>query len=67
MTGGSEKEDGMLNAFGVFAGAVGLAVVVWFFYVGFLVKKIVKEQAETNRLLRNLAPAAPPVETAKAA
>lgn len=45
----------MLNAFGVYAGVIGLVMIVWFFHVGFLVKKILKEQQETNRILRQLA------------
>ena len=44
----------MLNAFGVYAGVIGLVMVVWFFHVGFLVKRILKEQQETNRILRQL-------------
>jgi hypothetical protein len=44
----------MLQAFGMYAAFVGLAMVVWFIHVGFLVKKILKEQQETNRALRQL-------------
>ncbi|MGO8787745.1 MAG: hypothetical protein ACLQVL_10245 [Terriglobia bacterium] len=44
----------MLNAFGIFGGAVGLALSVWFIHVGFLIKKSLKEQQETNRLLRDM-------------
>ena len=67
MTKGSVEEGEMLSAFGVFGGAVGLAVVLWFFYMGFLLKRVVKEQQETNRLLRNQCSAPPFVETIKAA
>ena len=42
----------MLIGFGVYAGAVGLVLTLWLFHVGFLVKKILKEQRETNRLLQ---------------
>lgn len=44
----------MLIGFGVYAGAVGLVLTMWFFHVGFLVKKILNEQRETNRLLQQL-------------
>jgi undecaprenyl pyrophosphate phosphatase UppP len=44
----------MLIGFGVYAGAVGLVLTMWLFHVGFLVKKILKEQRETNRLLQQL-------------
>jgi hypothetical protein len=44
----------MLNIFGQYGGIIGLVVIIWVFYVGFLVKKLVKVQEETNRLLRNL-------------
>ena len=47
-------EDGMLEAFGAYAAVVGLVLVMWFIHVGFLVKKILKEQQETNRILRQL-------------
>ncbi len=42
----------MMNAFGPYGAMVGLVLVIWFFYMGFLLKKIIKEQQETNRLLR---------------
>ena len=44
----------MLIGFGVYAGAVGLVLTMWLFHVGFLVKTILKEQRETNRLLQQL-------------
>jgi hypothetical protein len=44
----------MLNGFGIFGGAVEVVICVWFIHVGFLVKKLVKEQQETNRLLRQM-------------
>ena len=49
----------MLNAFGICEGAVGLLMVVWFFYIGFVIKKMVREQQETNRILRLLGSAGP--------
>jgi len=45
----------MLNGFGIFGTAVGVVLVLWFFYLGFLVKQVIKEQKETNRLLAKLA------------
>ena len=42
----------MLSGFGIFNGAVEVVICVWFIHVGFLVKKLVREQRETNRLLR---------------
>lgn len=48
----------MLSAFGYFAGAVGFVLVVWFIHVGFIVKKVLREQQETNRLLGQLGSAA---------
>jgi hypothetical protein len=47
----------MVNGFGIFSGAVEVVVCVWFIHVGFLVKKLVKEQQETNRLLRQMSAA----------
>jgi hypothetical protein len=47
----------MLAAFGAYAAFVGLVLVLWFIHVGFLVKKVLKEQQETNRLLRQLSSA----------
>ncbi len=44
----------MLSGFGIFSGAVEVVICVWFIHVGFLVKKLVKEQQETNRLLRQM-------------
>lgn len=55
----------MLHGFGMFEGAVGLVLVVWLFDMGFVLKKMLKEQQETNRLLRSLGSAGK--ETAKAA
>ena len=45
----------MLQAFGVYSALVGFVLVIWFIHVGFLVKKVLKEQQETNRLLQQLA------------
>lgn len=53
----------MLNAFGVCAGGVGLVLVIWFFNIGFIAKKILKEQQETNRLLRQAGDANAVVKT----
>ena len=44
----------MLNGFGIFEGAVGVVMSLWFIHVGFLVKKVLKEQQETNRVLRQM-------------
>jgi predicted anti-sigma-YlaC factor YlaD len=44
----------MLTGFGIFEGAVGVVMSLWFIHVGFLVKKLLKEQQETNRILRQL-------------
>jgi len=44
----------MLQAFGIYGALVGFVLVVWFIHVGFLVKKILREQKETNRLLQQL-------------
>jgi len=44
----------MLSGFGIFGGAVGVVMCLWFIHVGFLVKKVLKEQQETNRILRQL-------------
>ncbi len=50
---GKIEEDKMLSGYGPYSIIFQLVLVVWFFYLGFLVKKLVKEQQETNRLLRN--------------
>ena len=42
----------MLNGYGPYSVIFQLVLVVWFFYLGFLLKKVIKEQQETNRLLR---------------
>ena len=49
----------MLSGFGIYGGVVGVAMSVWFIHVGFLVKKLLKEQQETNRVLRQMGPASP--------
>jgi hypothetical protein len=41
----------MLTGFGIFEGAVGVILAMWFIHIGFIVKKILKELQETNRLL----------------
>jgi len=43
----------MLTGYGPYSVIFELVLVVWFFYLGFLVKRVIKEQQETNRLLRN--------------
>ena len=43
----------MLSAYGPYGVVFALVLVVWFFYLGFLLKKVIKEQQETNRLLRS--------------
>ena len=45
----------MLNAFGPFGAVIGLVLVLWFFYIGFLIKIAIKELRETNRLLAIIA------------
>jgi hypothetical protein len=57
----------MLNGFGIYGTAVQVVAVLWFFYVGFLVKKVLKEQQETNRLLGKLTNTAVVKDTPKAA
>jgi hypothetical protein len=47
----------MLQVFGIYSGIVGLVLVIWFIHVGFLVKKVLKEQQETNRILREMSSA----------
>ena len=47
------EEDEMLSGYGPYSIIFQLVLVIWFFYLGFLVKKVVKGQEETNRLLRN--------------
>jgi hypothetical protein len=44
----------MTTGFGIFGGAVSIVMCMWFIHVGFLVKKLLKEQVETNRLLRQM-------------
>jgi hypothetical protein len=38
----------------MFTGAVMVVMCLWFIHVGFMVKNILKETQETNRLLRQL-------------
>jgi len=45
----------MLQIFGIYGACVGFVLVAWFFHVGFIVKKVLKEQQETNKLLQQLA------------
>ena len=49
----------MFTGFGIYGGAVGAVLSVWFIHVGFLIKKLLKEQQETNRLLHQIVPAGP--------
>ena len=44
----------MLSGFGIFGGFVGVVMCVWFIHVGFLVKQVLKEQQETNYILRQM-------------
>jgi len=53
----------MLQIFGFYSSIIGLVMVLWFIHVGFLVKKVLKEQQETNRLLRQLTSAGSGVAT----
>ena len=48
----------MFSAFGMFGGAIGFAMCIWFIHMGFLIKKSLKEQQETNRILRERGTAA---------
>jgi hypothetical protein len=57
----------MLGAFGVCASGVGLMCVIWFFYMGFMIKRVIKELQETNRLLRSSGAQAPGAVAGKAA
>lgn len=58
----------MTSGFGIFGGAVGVVMCAWFIHVGFLVKKLLREQVETNRILRSMSAAGPAVgSTTKAA
>ncbi len=42
----------MLAQYGPYGVVFALVLVVWFFYLGFLLKRMIREQQETNRLLR---------------
>ena len=53
----------MTSGFGIFGGAVGVIMCLWFVHVGFLVKKLLKEQMETNRILRQMGAGGPGVGT----
>ncbi|MGO8817832.1 MAG: hypothetical protein ACLQVG_24575 [Terriglobia bacterium] len=44
----------MANGFGIFEGAVSVVMCMWFIHVGFMVKRLLKEQLETNRVLRQM-------------
>lgn len=44
----------MLSGYGIFEGAVGVIMSLWFIHVGFMIKKLLKEQEETNRILRQM-------------
>jgi hypothetical protein len=58
----------MANGFGIYDGVVGTIMCMWFIHVGFLVKKLLKEQQETNRILRQMgAVGSDPRTTSKAA
>jgi len=53
----------MTTGFGIFGGAVSIVMCMWFIHVGFLVKKLLKEQVETNRILRQMGAAGSSVGT----
>jgi predicted anti-sigma-YlaC factor YlaD len=57
----------MLNGFGIFAGAVGVVMALWFIHIGFVLKDILKQQKETNRILQQLAAGSSAASTTKAA
>ncbi|MGO8818713.1 MAG: hypothetical protein ACLQVG_29060 [Terriglobia bacterium] len=57
----------MTSGFGIFGGAVGIVMCMWFIHVGFLVKKLLKEQVETNRILRQMGAASPSAGSANKA
>jgi hypothetical protein len=44
----------MLSGFGIFGGFIGVVMCIWFIHVGFLVKQVLKEQQETNYILRQM-------------
>ena len=46
----------MLQGFGPFEAVVGLMVIIEFFHVGFIIKKLHKGQQEANNILRQLVP-----------
>ena len=57
----------MVNGFGMFAGAVGVVMALWFIHIGFVLKDILKQQKETNRILQQLAAGNSAVSASKAA
>jgi hypothetical protein len=57
----------MVSGFGMFSGAIGFMMCIWFIHMGFLIKKSLKEQQETNRLLREMGTAGSGLETASKA
>jgi hypothetical protein len=67
MTKWCREEGDMLSGFGIFAGGVGVVMCMWFIHVGFLVKKLLKEQQETNRILRQLSSAGSKLEASSKA
>ena len=44
----------MVQIFGYYGACSGFLIIIEFFHLGFLIKKIHKEQLETNRILRQL-------------
>jgi hypothetical protein len=44
----------MVQIFGYYGAFIGFLIIIEFFHLGFLIKKIHKEQLETNRILRQL-------------
>jgi hypothetical protein len=55
-SGNEIEEVYMSNGFGIFEGAVSVVMCMWFIHVGFMVKRLLKESLETNRVLRQMAP-----------
>ena len=47
----------MLSGFGIFGGFIGVVMCIWFIHVGFLAKQVLKEQQETNYILRQMSTA----------
>ena len=57
----------MLTGFGMFAGAVGVVMALWIIHMGFVLRDILKQQKETNRILQQLAAGSSAGNASKAA